>query len=135
MKIKVDDKVIFKRDVERSHEFTIKDGHAGTVEAVVYRENKLDFLSVKLHKPFLAGANFCVWTHPESNEIEKDLAVLTQRGLVPVEECINYIESCGWKLKTKSRGFYCFENPHASISFKTFNFTLKQLRETYKNGW
>ncbi len=135
MKIQEGDKVIFKRDVERSHEFTIKDGHTGVVNSMAYREDKLDFLSVKLDKPFSAGTNFCVWTHPKPNEIEEDLAVLTKEGLVPVNECIRYIESCGWKLTTKSRGFYCFENPHATISFRTFNFTLKQLRETYKNGW
>lgn len=55
--------------------------------------------------------------------------------VVKVGECIQYIESCGWKLKNRARGYYYFYNPNAHEGHRDMTFSLKELRETYHNGW
>lgn len=59
----------------------------------------------------------------------------TPGGLARVEACIQYIESCGWKLRHRSKGYYCFRNPKAAPHIRDVFFTLKELRETYEYGW
>jgi len=55
--------------------------------------------------------------------------------LIPVEVCIAYIESCGWKLRSRTRGYYFFYNENAAVGMRDKTFSLKELRETYKTGW
>lgn len=55
--------------------------------------------------------------------------------VVKVDECIRYIESCGWLLQTRSRGYYNFYNENAHENFRTMIFSLAELREAYHNGW
>lgn len=72
------------------------------------------------------------------SEYERKLVpgVTTTNGLqvVKVDECIAYIESCGWKLKNRTRGHYTFVNPRSSV-LPRVRFSLKELRETYAKGW
>lgn len=55
--------------------------------------------------------------------------------VVKVDECIRYIEACGWKLMRRTTGYYAFRNPNATIDLREMTFTLKELREAYHNGW
>ncbi len=73
-----------------------------------------------------------------------------QKDMPNVEECIKYIESCGWKLimrgkvrfnpnfkpsKMTGAPLYYFRNESANIWHKDFYFSLHELREAYRNGW
>lgn len=60
---------------------------------------------------------------------------LTNNGVVKVDECIKYIESCGWTLQWRSKGYYGFYNPDADAYHRDLSFTLAELREAYLNGW
>ena len=60
---------------------------------------------------------------------------LTRTGLVPVKECIKYIEGCGWMLKRRNKSFYLFRNEKANDVHKEMIFSLAELRETYETGW
>lgn len=55
--------------------------------------------------------------------------------MVNVEQAIAYIESCGYKLVSRARGYYRFYNPNRHPAFQTMIFRLSELRETYRNGW
>lgn len=55
--------------------------------------------------------------------------------VVKVGECIRYIESCGWLLKKRARGYYHFRNEKANESQRDMTFTLAELRESYLKGW
>ncbi len=57
-----------------------------------------------------------------------------QKDMPNVEECIKYIESCGWKLITRGKIYY-FRNESANIWHKDFYFSLHELRDAYRNGW
>lgn len=60
---------------------------------------------------------------------------MTATGLASVDECIRYIESTGWKLINRSRGFYAFRNSNAHVAQQNMVFSLKELREAQKFGW
>ena len=68
-------------------------------------------------------------------QLVKGVTTTDVAEVVKVDECIRYIESCGWKLKTRSRGYYYFYNPNAAEFQRDMTFSLKELRETYHNGW
>lgn len=55
--------------------------------------------------------------------------------ITPVGVCIAYIESCGWLLKSRARGYYYFRNENAPVGMRDMTFSLAELRETYKTGW
>lgn len=61
--------------------------------------------------------------------------------ITPVSTCIEYIESCGWKLVRRGKIFgvgrsvYVFFNPNVAPSYHEMTFTLSELRDAYKNGW
>jgi len=59
----------------------------------------------------------------------------TPNGLTTVGECIAYIESCGWLLKARARGYYFFYNANAAEGMRDKTFSLAELRDTYKTGW
>jgi len=65
----------------------------------------------------------------------KKIVVQDTKMLIPVEVCIVYIESCGWKLRARARGYYSFYNELAPIGMRDKTFSLKGLRETYRTGW
>lgn len=67
--------------------------------------------------------------HPHLNQYA------AERRLTSVKVCIVYIESCGWKLRSRARGYYFFYNENAPIGMRDKTFSLKELRETYKTGW
>lgn len=54
--------------------------------------------------------------------------------LPTIKRCIEYIESCGWKLEHRGRN-YLFYNELAHVGQKYMSFTLKEIREIYLNGW
>jgi hypothetical protein len=56
-------------------------------------------------------------------------------GVVKVDECIKYIESCGWTLRRRTTGYYAFHNPNANEVHRDMTFTLAELRHAYINGW
>ncbi len=68
-------------------------------------------------------------------QLVKGVTTTEVAEVVKVDECIRYIESCGWQLKTRSRGYYYFYNPNAAEFHRDMTFSLKELRETYHNGW
>jgi hypothetical protein len=55
--------------------------------------------------------------------------------VVKVDECIRYIESCGWLLKRRARGEYYFRNEKATEGQRDMTFSLAELRDAYLNGW
>jgi len=59
----------------------------------------------------------------------------TPTGLTKVNVCVSYIESCGWLLKRRTKGFYYFWNENAAVGMRDKTFSLEELRETYKTGW
>ena len=59
----------------------------------------------------------------------------TKNHIEPVENCIRYIESCGWILKARARSYYYFRNENASEGMRDQSFSLRELRDTFKNGW
>jgi len=65
----------------------------------------------------------------------KGVTTTEKAEVVKVDECIRYIESCGWLLKSRARGSYNFRNENAHINFRDMNFSLAELREAYHNGW
>jgi hypothetical protein len=71
---------------------------------------------------------------PYERKLVKGVTTTLGRGLVTVTECIKYIESCGWKLTRQARGLYIFENPNSKI-LPEATFSLRELRDTYHNGW
>lgn len=55
--------------------------------------------------------------------------------VVKVDECIKYIESCGYEIQSRNKGRYSFYNPNRPDEHKWMVFSLAELRETYHNGW
>ena len=55
--------------------------------------------------------------------------------LVTVVDCIRYIESCGWLLQQRAKGYYYFRNENANESQRDMTFSLAELREVHRNGW
>lgn len=55
--------------------------------------------------------------------------------IVKVEKCIEYIESTGWKLKQRARGYYYFRKENAPVEHRDMVFSLAELRKIYHNGW
>lgn len=47
-----------------------------------------------------------------------------------IQDCIKYIESCGWDFLYYNRPWYAFGNGK-----KTITFTLTEIREAFKFGW
>ena len=60
---------------------------------------------------------------------------LTKDGLVKATECIKYIQSCGYTLQQRRRGYYHFRNPSRPPEHRDMVFTLSGLRDAYLNGW
>ena len=61
---------------------------------------------------------------------------MNKRNSLPkVNDCIAYIESCGWKLVNRYRTVYYFKNEDICIEHKQMRFTLSELRHAYVNGW
>lgn len=53
-----------------------------------------------------------------------------------VDDCIAYIESCGWKLETRKARWYRFTPIAPRSDGKTcIAFTTTELRHAYTNGW
>ena len=65
----------------------------------------------------------------------KGVTTTLNAQLVKVDECIKYIEACGWELKHRARGYYFFYNTKASPGQQDMKFSLAELREAYHNGW
>lgn len=63
------------------------------------------------------------------------ITLTDKAGVVKVDECVKYIESCGWTLKHRSKGYYYFYNPNAADYHRDLTFSLAELREAYLNGW
>ena len=60
----------------------------------------------------------------------------TAKGIVPtVKQAIEKVEATGWKLYNQARNWYVFENPDAPIEFRVLTFSLKELRDAYRNGF
>jgi len=59
----------------------------------------------------------------------------SQHTLPRVGECIQYVESCGWKRIGRLGTAYFFENPNAPLCFKQLTFTLTELRHAFKHGF
>jgi hypothetical protein len=58
------------------------------------------------------------------------------RIIVPVDTCIAYIESCGWKLTTRQGRWYRFVPTAPRSDGKTgIPFTTRELRDAYNFGW
>lgn len=74
-------------------------------------------------------------SEPYDRQLVKGLTLTAKSNVVKVFECIKYIESCGWELKRRTKGFYFFHNPNAHEGQRDMFFSLKELRETYHNGW
>ncbi len=53
--------------------------------------------------------------------------------IIPVDVCIAYIESCGWKLETRENRWYRFKRASGAGGFIAF--TSAELRHAYNNGW
>jgi hypothetical protein len=51
-----------------------------------------------------------------------------------IDDCIEYIESCGWKLKSRKDGFFLFVNENCKV-IQSVVFDKCEIREAYKNGW
>ncbi len=49
-----------------------------------------------------------------------------------VQDCIKYIESCGWHFEYHSTQRYVFGNNNKA---QTIAFTLHELRDAVINGW
>lgn len=61
-------------------------------------------------------------------------------GIPTVKECIQYIESCGWKFSHRSIvGTYVFRHEDGEVknckSYSEVAFTLHELRHAFKYGW
>jgi hypothetical protein len=60
------------------------------------------------------------------------------RIIAPVNACIAYIESCGWKLRTREGRWYRFDRATPATTGSTTNevsFTLSQIRDAFNHGW
>jgi hypothetical protein len=54
------------------------------------------------------------------------------------EECIPYIERCGWKYIGRNFGSYWFKGMDGRKTMsgsETISFTLTELRHAFNNGW
>lgn len=52
-----------------------------------------------------------------------------------IDDCIEYIESCGWRLVLRKRGTYLFHLKKRCEVIDYVEFTLKEIREAYLKGW
>jgi hypothetical protein len=68
-------------------------------------------------------------------QLVKGVTTTDVAEVVKVNECIRYIESCGWLLKQRARGYYYFRNENANEGQRDMTFSLAELREAYHNGW
>ncbi len=60
------------------------------------------------------------------------------RIIPPVDQCIAYIESCGWKLETRESRWYRFTRANGQQGTPNPNFvsfTTAELRHAFLNGW
>lgn len=55
--------------------------------------------------------------------------------ITPVDQCIAYIESCGWKLRTRRLKWYRFDATDPNKTTREVAFTLNQIRDAFNNGW
>lgn len=74
-------------------------------------------------------------SEPYDRRFVKGVTTTDTAEVVKVDECIRYIEACGWKLTRRTTGYYSFHNPNANVAHRDMVFTLKELREAYHNGW
>jgi len=58
-----------------------------------------------------------------------------KRKLPTVGECIAYIEETGWKLIIRRRTLYVFRKEGAPAHMRELNWTLAELRDTWRNGF
>jgi len=61
---------------------------------------------------------------------------MTRPLITPVDQCIAYIESCGWKLETRERRWYRFNRVTPAEGKSNFiAFTMTELRDAFNHGW
>lgn len=60
---------------------------------------------------------------------------MAHQAIIKVGVSISYIESCGWMLKQRARGYYYFRNEKAIEGQRDMTFSLAELREAYLKGW
>jgi hypothetical protein len=71
-----------------------------------------------------------------SSRTNTELIMAHSRFIVPVDDAIKYIESCGWKLRTREGKWYRFDKaPENTGSTNEVSFTLTEIRDAYNNGW
>ncbi len=56
-------------------------------------------------------------------------------AITPVNQCIAYIESCGWKLETREGRWYRFTRLVRDCKPCFVAFTTRELRDAFNNGW